>query len=321
MLKPLYDHQAEDVKKLRQSFVAGNNRVIFQAPTGYGKTLIMSHIAAKAHAKGGVVLFVCDKKKLLKQAQDTFKWTGAELGILSGSLTTDNLDHCDIICATIQTVTRRDFDLSRISLIMVDECHIIYKGLKDIVKANPKLNVLGVSATPVKHNLGKIYQDIVRSKSITWLQKHGYLARDVVYLSEHDSVTKSLKGCKLQNGDYAGWDLSRRLSTHAVIKRLVNHYQSLADNKPCLVYAASVELSKQHAQDFIDAGYSAAHVDGTTPDDERTSIYADFESGKITILCSCDLLVYGADFPHVEAVMLARPTRSILTLKLSPVQS
>ena len=68
----LYPYQEQLVTNLRQSFINGNKRVVLTAPTGAGKTVMFSYMIAQHIKKGGKVLVLTDRKKLLHQATSSF---------------------------------------------------------------------------------------------------------------------------------------------------------------------------------------------------------------------------------------------------------
>lgn len=50
---------------------------------------------------------------------------------------------------------------------------------------------------------------------------------------------------------------------------------------------------------------------GETPKKERERILEDFKSGKIKVIVNVGVLTTGFDFPELETVVLARPTKSL----------
>jgi len=85
----------------------------------------------------------------------------------------------------------------------------------------------------------------------------------------------------------------------------------LSGGKKAICYCASVNYSKQMAEQFINAGIQAAHIDGETPKYERSKIIESFRSGEITILCNVDLISEGFDVPDCNTAILLRPTKSL----------
>ncbi len=55
----------------------------------------------------------------------------------------------------------------------------------------------------------------------------------------------------------------------------------------------------------------AAHLDGTTPEEERDAILSRFADGDLRVVCNYGILTEGWDVPEAGACVLARPTQSL----------
>src|SRR6202042_2180962 len=62
---------------------------------------------------------------------------------------------------------------------------------------------------------------------------------------------------------------------------------------------------------FTEAGVSAEHLDGTTPEDLRRAILARLASGATTLVSNVGVLCEGWDLPACKCMLLARPTKSL----------
>ena len=58
-------------------------------------------------------------------------------------------------------------------------------------------------------------------------------------------------------------------------------------------------------------GINAAIVSGDIPKKERERVLADFKAGKIQVVSNVGVLTIGFDFPALDTVIIARPTRSL----------
>src|SRR5205823_6370589 len=91
---------------------------------------------------------------------------------------------------------------------------------------------------------------------------------------------------------------------------IVKKYKEYTDGKRAACFCVSVDHAEQMAIAFEDAGVQSAVIKGSTPTDERTQIYEDFDEGKILVLCSVMVLTEGWDSPKCEVIIMARPTQS-----------
>jgi superfamily II DNA or RNA helicase len=125
----------------------------------------------------------------------------------------------------------------------------------------------------------------------------------------------NLRDVRIAMGDYVVKDLYERVNTSKLMGSLVSNYSAHAYGKRAIAFAVNVEHSKKITEQFKHAGIHAAHVDSTMEEDVRDEILRDFRDGKISVLSNCFILSEGYDLPDCEAVILARPTKS-LTLYL-----
>lgn len=58
-------------------------------------------------------------------------------------------------------------------------------------------------------------------------------------------------------------------------------------------------------------GINAAIVTGETPKKEREQILEDFKAGRIKVVANVGTLTTGFDYPELDTIILARPTKSL----------
>jgi len=83
----------------------------------------------------------------------------------------------------------------------------------------------------------------------------------------------------------------------------------LAHKRKAMVFCVSIKHSLAVVEQFQNAGYRAAHIDGESAN--RDELIAAFEAGKIEVLSSVDLVSEGFDLPAIEVAILCRPTHSL----------
>ena len=112
-------------------------------------------------------------------------------------------------------------------------------------------------------------------------------------------------------GDYIQSQLGEVMNTPKLVGNVIETWKALAMGTQTLVFGSGVAHSKALAEQFVEQGIKAAHLDGTTPNDERVKILDDFNNNRITVLCNCMVLTEGFDAPVARTVVLARPTKSL----------
>jgi hypothetical protein len=110
--------------------------------------------------------------------------------------------------------------------------------------------------------------------------------------------------------DYAETTLAGQLLREAITARLVEHASPLNEQRPTLVFAASVQHAEYLSAAFRACGFSTAVVSGLSSRRQRDELFARWKSGAIQVVCNCALLTEGYNFPGISALIIAQPTLS-----------
>jgi hypothetical protein len=115
-----------------------------------------------------------------------------------------------------------------------------------------------------------------------------------------------------KSGDFATGELSALMSRPKLVGDVVTNWLRIANGKRTLVFACDKAHGQQLVTEFRQAGVPCEQL--TDGDDEptREEVIARLEQGVTQVIVNCFLLSYGIDIPAVEAVVLARPTRSVV---------
>jgi len=306
----LRDYQETAIHGIRDSFRSGNRRTLLVLPTGGGKTLAFSYIAAGMARNQKRILIVAHRRELLKQISASLTMMGVRHAVMTGGYI--GIPTLPVVVASVFTLARRLARFPEPDLIIVDECHHVTPDSTwgKVIAAFPKARVLGVTATPERldgKGLGLMFDDIVLGPGVAELTAQGYLSPADVYAPskpDMDSV-------RTRMGDYVTSDLEGAMDKPSITGSAVGHYTKLAAGKRAIAFCVSVKHAKDVADDFNRAGYIASHIDGGMEDGERDRVLSRFESGEIQVLTSCDLVSEGFDLPAVEVAILLRPTKSL----------
>jgi superfamily II DNA or RNA helicase len=295
--------------------------VLFQMPTGTGKTTLFCELVRKFTKElypTQKVLIITHRKELVEQA---FNRLVSDFHLTTGAISSNFISNysAQIQVASIQTLVRRvEHQKDIFSLVIIDEAHhALASTYRQLWNYYPSAKFLGVTATPTRTN-GQGFQDlfdkIVVSNSIKWFIKNNHLA-DTRYYANH---TPDVSNIKLKAGDYDETELSEIMQDNSVMADLVQSYRDFADEKKIIVFAVNRAHSNKIVEKYISCGYSAKSIDTYTSSEERQKIVQDFRDNKFKILCNVNIFTEGFDCPDVDAVQLARPTKS-LTLFLQQV--
>lgn len=78
-----------------------------------------------------------------------------------------------------------------------------------------------------------------------------------------------------------------------------------------IVFTASVEQAMRMSDKFNEAFPGISDwIHAKTPDDKREKILGRYASGEVPVICNCNILGEGSDFPATEVIVMAKPTTS-----------
>ena len=211
----------------------------------------------------------------------------------------------------VQTVSRHIDRIPAPALIITDEAHhSTANTYRKIYDAFPAALRLGFTATPCRLNkggLGEVYDDLITSVTTQWLIDHEYLSPYKYYSVKLADTS----GLHIKAGDYKADEVAELMQSREIYGETVKQWERLAKGKKTIAYCASVEAAEETAEQFRQAGYTAASLNGNTPKEIRAQVMQDFRDSKITILTNMDLFGEGLDVPDCECTILLRPTQSL----------
>ena len=311
----LREYQARAVEAVRDAYRGGSRAPLLVMPTGAGKTVVFSHVAATAAGRGRRVLVLVHRRELIRQSSLKLRDAGVSHGIIApGHTAQPEL----VQVASVQTLQRRlgDRRYQAPDLIVVDEAHHAVAGQwATVLAAYSQARILGVTATPERLDgkglgveAGGCFDAMVLGPAVGDLIEGGYLTPARVFAP---AEAPDLSAVKTVRGDYDAGALADEMGKPQIVGNAVEHYARHAAGLPAILFSPSVAHAEATAAAFRDAGWRAVAASGATPAAERDAAIAGLATGAVQVLCSCDLISEGLDVPAVGAVILLRPTKSL----------
>lgn len=305
----LRDYQQSAIDEARTAYRAGHRAVLFQLPTGGGKTVTASTVVHGAAAKGKGTWWLTHRRELADQASQTFHGLGIPHGTVQAGYVSDR--HALVQVASIQTIVRRLNDLAPPDLLVFDEAHHIgAQSWETIFDAFPKARILGLTATPWRldgQGLGKWFSHMISGPAVAELIGNGSLSPYRLFAP----ATPDLSDVQTTAGDYQRGALAKAMDKPAIVGDAIGHYRRLCPGQRAVAFAAGVENSKHIVALFLEAGIPAEHVDGSMTNAARDAAVERFRRGETLVLSNADLFGEGFDVPAIEAAILLRPTKSL----------
>lgn len=316
--KELYDYQKESIDQVFDKInnKAADFKLLFQLPTGGGKTVIFSEIARRFIAeKNKKVLILTHRIELSSQTSKML----TEFGVQNKVITSDvkclaDQDKFQCFVAMVETLKNRLnddlLDMRDVSLVIIDEAH--YNSFRKLFKYFDDCFILGVTATPLSSNIklpmNEIYKELIVGEPIPSLINKGFLAKATTY-----TYDVALGGLKVGiNGDYTVKSSDELYSSNLMQDKLVQAYVEKSMGKKTLIFNNGINTSWHVYDTFKAAGYNnIRHLDNTFSKQERSEILQWFKETPDAILTSVSILTTGFDEPSVETIILNRATKSI----------
>ena len=315
--KTLYGYQKAAIETIigRMEKYPNQYNLLFQLPTGGGKTVIFSEIAKRYTKKTGKkTLILTHRIELCAQTSNMLSEISVTNKIINSKVKElDDQENFDCFVAMVETLNNRlnddVFEIENVGLVIIDEAH--YNSFRKLFKFFSNCVILGVTATPLSSNiklpLRDNYNELLVGESINALIGQGFLAKGSTY--SYDVNLRSLKVGV--NGDYTVSSSERLYGNYFMQEKLLYAYEEKAKGTKTLIFNNGINTSKQVYEMFKDAGYEIRHLDNTHSEIERREILEWFKTKPDAILSSVSILTTGFDEPTVATIILNRATKSL----------
>lgn len=324
-LRPKH-YQQEMLERLASERKHGRTRNLVVAATGTGKTVVAAFdYRRQAQQEGSPpkLLFIAHRVQILKQALTTFRQVLRDPSfgdLLDGENEPSQHEH---LFATITTVHRRKLvealGANYWRVVMVDEAHHLPANMFDQFAAsvNPSI-LLGLTATPERadgKSLNAYFDSRPDGSPAVSLRLWDALDQQLLapfeyYASADDTDLSQIKW----NRPEEAAQLDSLVSSNTIRGRLVinaiQQYVSNLDKLKGIAFCVSVRHAEFMAEWFEKAGLPSCSLTGSNTTSERTDAIQALRTGKLKIICTCDLFNEGVDIPEINTLLLLRPTQS-----------
>ena len=302
MLRP---YQTQLIEDCRQAYRSGAKRVLLQAATGAGKTVIAAAVVAGARARGRRVLYVCHRDEIIRQTAAKLQAQGIDPALLvAGRRGVVG----DVVLASAQTLARRDVPPA--DLIVIDEAHCLHASHVRLLERLPDARVLCLTATPCRLDgkpLRELADVLVSGPSMQQLTDDGWLVPAELYAAP----SPDLHGVAVRAGEFDAKQLELAYRRPQIVGSVPEQWLRLARGRRTVLFAAGIDHSRDCVAALQAAGVRAVHVDGSTPDAERLAAFDALRRHEIDVLSNVGIAIEGLDIPEVSAIYWARATASL----------
>jgi DNA repair protein RadD len=326
-MKTLRPEQRKAIDAIYDAFRNGMERPLVVLPTGAGKSVVLAALVKETleHWPDERILVLVHVQELVEQdwLELVEMWPDAPASIYCAGLGEKDLSG-QVVFASIQSIAKRAFDLQKVDLIIVDECHLIPAGesgrynklFKDLATINggPR-PIIGLTATDYRtdsgsltEGRGKIFDAVAYRVELADLIAQGRL---VVPRALRTATEIDVTGVKTTAGEFNLGQLQAAADRDELTRAAVGEIiEAGKDRRSWLVFSTGVDHA-HHIRDEIRArGYSCETVTGDTPKGQRKAIIAAFKAGAIRCMTNDSCLTTGFNHPATDLVAVLRPTKS-----------
>lgn len=302
---------------------------LLELATGAGKSLIVAEIAKWLGEKSGKkVLCLAPSKELVEQNRAKYLEYGLPASIFSASAGGKDLRH-QVVFGSPQTVANSLDRFQGFAAVVIDEAHGITSTVKKIIQGmrelNPRLRVVGLTATPYRLNTGYIYEMDEHDNPVPdWAARKPFFKKllyrvtadfliDLGYLTQPVADIRDgydTSGLEQKGGSFTSESVERAFEGHGrktaeIVSQVVGYS---AGRMGVMIFAATIE----HAQEIMASlpPENARLITGDTKKRERVTIIDSFKRREFKYLVNVAVLTTGFDAPHVDVIAILRATES-----------
>jgi len=292
---------------LEKNLASLSDKVLLNVlPPGAGKTFIFVQLVKKLFVRSDLrFLIINPKVNICSQSAEEFRQAGLSSSVYCSSLGEKKIS--SITCATIQSACNIE---EHFDFLILDEAHHsnmedsssqYYKFIESCQRINPKLIIIGFTATPYTGNGEKIYgKDMFWSKpifhtSIKNLTDQGYLCPVVMRGNNLEINYRDP-----ENMETSGEDV------YPKIKEIVADALNYSKNRNCVLWITPTIKIANQVHSLV-SGSSCVHSGWSKKWNEESMSYWKKNGGH---MISVNMASEGFNHPPTDCMVAVRPIRS-----------
>lgn len=322
-------YQVEAVSSVYNYFAEKKGNPVIAMPTGTGKSVVIAMFLESIFRSFPTqkVMVLTHVKELIQQNYDKLiaLWPGAPAGINSAGLGQRDV-HDRIIFAGIGSVAKWYAQFGHVDLLLIDECHLVspneetmYQAfIKGLMSMNPKLKVIGFTATPWRLKQGKITEDggiftdicfdITGMEPFNRLIAEGHLCP---LIPQNPKALLDVSGVHMRGGEFIAGELQDAVDKDELTYNALREAMEMGYNrKKWLIFAAGVHHALRVSAILGDLGIECPAVHSDLTPAERDKHITALRTGSVRAVVNNNVLTTGLDVPDIDFIVMLRPTAS-----------
>jgi DNA repair protein RadD len=323
-------YQAEALDALYNYFLTHETgNPLIGLPTGTGKSVLPAAFIQGIMRQWPQTRFlmVTHVKELIQQNADELLklWPTAPLGIYSAGLKQRDTAH-PIIFGGVQSMIKHPDWFGHRDIAFVDEAHLIsgddssrYQSFFAFMKLiNPKLKIIGMSATLYRMGMGYItenglFTDVVYDKTsmdgFNELLERKFMA-PLIPLRTRTELDVS--DVSVNQGEFVATQLQGAVDKAEITFNALKEACHVGTNrKSWLIFASGIEHAEHIAEQLGAFGIDCAPVHSKRPADYNDAAIKAFKANELRAIVNYGKLTTGFNHPAIDLILMLRPTLSV----------
>ncbi len=326
----LRQYQEDALTAIWDYFVKGNTgNPLIAWPTGTGKSVLPAVFIERIMKIYPTQRFmlITHVKELIEQNVEVLQlvWPTAPVGIYSAGLKSRDIAF-PIIYAGIQSAIKHPMVFGHRDIIFIDEAHLVNQDeasmyltfLATMKLINPRVKIIGMTATPFRMGQGMItdegiFTDIIHDltgiNGFNKLVDDGYLSPLIPLRTktELDVSNVGIRNHEFIPGQLQG-AVDKQEITFAGLKELVN---AGSNRKSWLIFSSGIEHAEHIAAMLTSFGIDCAAVHSKQKAEYNDAAIRAFKANKLRSIVNYSKLTTGFNHPDIDLIGDFRPTMSI----------
>jgi superfamily II DNA or RNA helicase len=333
--RSLYRHQQDTIAGARRSYARSRSarrpvRSVIQAPTAFGKTVVMGEMAnnainnARLNGRSACIGVLAPRKQLIGQTISQLEAAGirpSDIGVIQADHPRVNAMASVQVC-TPQTLRRRS--VPPFTMVFVDECHEQHKFTRQLMQHPDMQEVpfFGFSATPWSKGMGADWSDLVVTSTTEELINtinpdtgKPFLCPVTVFAPKSGlkpDLSRIGTSIQKQGADYKVDQLSTEMRKDPLVADAVQTLLEKAKGRKTFTFCVDIAHAERVLKEYLAAGIKAEMIIGQTAMEERIDVRERFRTGETGCVINVGVLTTGCDWPEVDCIQILRPTKSAM---------
>lgn len=313
----LRPYQQRSVALAHDAVRAGHKRVLVVSPTGSGKRMVAVWWARKAAEQEREVLFVTDRRLLIKQAAEELAAFGIPHGVIMDGYEENRQPRIQL--ASIQTLESRylgtinEEDLPHADLVLIDEAHQSITSYIALLARYDAANAFLLTATPVGPAGRTLIQPGYASVMTEGVRNSELIRQG--FLLPTTGVAPSepwIEGVTIRNKEeFAAGALTKRVKACTCFADVYKAYIQYGEDRQTVLFSPGIDFCADLQRGFKTFGISSEVLTSKVKDKDRPGILDRFESGETRVLISVKMLGVGFDCPIASCAIDLQPNNQL----------